>query len=71
MQKKKFSQVIRAFIDEYIEKNIDIIKHDDTHCDIYVEENGKRMWKNVPREDVEKGLYTYINREKVFRKVKK
>jgi hypothetical protein len=31
MQKKKMSQVIRDFIDRYIEEHIDIIKRDDAY----------------------------------------
>jgi hypothetical protein len=31
IQKKKMSQVIRDFIDSYIEKNMDIIKRDDAY----------------------------------------
>jgi hypothetical protein len=69
MQKKKVSKVIRDFIDEYIQKNIDIIKHDDTHCDIYVEtKDGKREWINIPKE--QEGNYTYIDSKKVFVKKK-
>jgi len=66
-QKRKMSEVIREFIDSYIEKNIDIIKHDQTHYDIHVEtENGKRKWVTVTEEE-QKRDYTYIESEKIFK----
>jgi hypothetical protein len=72
VQKKDFSKVLRAFIDEYIEKHIDILRHDETHFDIHVEtEDSKRIWVNVTEEE-QKRDYTYIETENVYkRKVKK
>jgi hypothetical protein len=71
MQKKKVSGVLRDFIDEYIEKNIDIIKHDQTHYQILVEEKGKRKWIEVTEEE-EKRDYENIGTDgqALFRKRK-
>lgn len=62
------SEVIREFIDGYIEKNNDIIKHEQTHYDIHVEtEDGKRIWVNVTKEE-EKRNYTHIKSKNIFKK---
>jgi hypothetical protein len=67
-QKRKMSEVIREFIDGYIEKNNDIIKHEQTHYDIHVEtEDGKRIWVNVTKEE-EKRNYTHIKSKNIFKK---
>jgi hypothetical protein len=69
-QKRKMSEVIREFIDGFIEKNNDIIKHDQTHYDIHVEtENGKRVWVNVTEEE-QKRDYIHIENKNIFKKKK-
>jgi ferredoxin-thioredoxin reductase catalytic subunit len=68
MQKKNVSTVLRAFIDGYIKKHNDILEHDRTHCDLYVEtDDGKREWISVLKEEVEKD-YSYDDSEKVYKK---
>ena len=72
VQKKDVSKVLRAFIDEYIEKHNCILQRDQT-CDLYVETaDGQRQWITVLKEEVmDKELCTRVESENVFKKVKK
>jgi hypothetical protein len=71
-QNKDVSKVLRAFIDDYIQKNNCILERDRT-CDLYVEtSDGKRQWITVLKEEVmDKALFTHVESEEVFKKVKK
>lgn len=68
-RKEKMSEVIRTFIDSYIEKHIDIIKDDDAHIGIQVlKDNGKIQWMRVRKDQLDKN-YVHIGNS-VFKKKK-
>jgi hypothetical protein len=62
MKKKKMATEIKNFIEQFIKENIEILKYDETHYQIPVEENGKRRWITVTEEE-EKRDYENIGTE--------
>jgi len=62
MKKTKMATEIKNFIEQFIKENIEILKYDETHYQILVEENGKRRWIPVTQEE-EKRDYEYIGTE--------
>jgi hypothetical protein len=61
-KKQDMSQVIRTFIDEYIEKNMDIIREDNQYHQILVQkENGKLEWERVRIDETDKN-YVHIDK---------
>ena len=54
-QRKKMSDVIRTFIDGYIQKHMDIIKEDNAHHQILVQkEDGTLEWTRVRTDEKDK-----------------
>jgi hypothetical protein len=62
MKKSKMATEIKNFIDCFIKENVEILKYDDTHYQILVEENGRRKWIPVTAEE-EKRDYEQIGHE--------
>lgn len=71
MKKTKMATEIKNFIERFINENSEIIKHDNTHYQILVEENGKRRWIEVTEQE-EKRDYENIGTDgkAIFRKRK-
>ena len=52
MKKLKMATEIKNFIEQFIKENVEILKYDDTHYGIYVEqENGRFRWETVTEEE--------------------